>query len=186
MGKGSLNWDLTTTGQSQKSFINALIGKLGFEFADGAVKGANIAEMVRKAKELIKGNLSAVSEGLDTGFDNSQQTDFSALQGSFVFTNGVGENKDLSLLSPLIRITGSGKVDLPMTNVDYRLVTGIVDSIEGQGTTDDSTGFKIPLRIKGPFHDVGYSLDVSDAAKEEVKEKAKDKIKDKLKGLFGN
>ena len=73
-----------------------------------------------------------------------------------------------------------------MTNVDYRLVTGIVDSIEGQGTTDDSTGFKIPLRIKGPFHDVGYSLDVSDAAKEEVKEKAKDKIKDKLKGLFGN
>ena len=186
MGKGSLNWDLTTTGQSQKSFINALNGKLGFEFADGAVKGANIAEMVRKAKELIKGNLSAVSEGLDTGFDNSQQTDFSALQGSFVFTNGVGENKDLSLLSPLIRITGSGKVDLPMTNVDYRLVTGIVDSIEGQGTTDDSTGFKIPLRIKGPFHDVGYSLDVSDAAKEEVKEKAKDKIKDKLKGLFGN
>jgi AsmA protein len=143
MGKGSLNWNLTTTGQSQKSFINALNGKLGFEFADGAVKGANIAEMVRKAKELIKGNLSAVSEGLDTGFDNSQQTDFSALQGSFVFTNGVGENKDLSLLSPLIRITGSGKVDLPMTNVDYRLVTGIVDSIEGQGTTDDSTGFKI-------------------------------------------
>ena len=50
MGKGSLNWDLTTTGQSQKSFINALNGKLGFEFADGAVKGANIAEMVRKAK----------------------------------------------------------------------------------------------------------------------------------------
>ncbi|MCG9708408.1 AsmA family protein [Pseudoalteromonas sp. Isolate3] len=186
MGKGSLNWDLTTTGQSQKSFINALNGKVGFEFADGAVKGANIAEMVRKAKELIKGNLSAVSEGLNTGFDNSQQTDFSALKGSFVFTNGIGENTDLSLLSPLIRITGSGKIDLPMTTVDYRLVTGIVDSIEGQGTTDDSTGFKIPLRIKGPFHDVGYSLDVSEAAKEEVKEKAKDKIKDKLKGLFGN
>ena len=186
MGKGSLNWNLTTTGQSQKSFINALNGKLAFEFADGAVKGANIAEMVRKAKELIKGNLGAVSEGLDTGFDNSEQTDFSALTGSFNFTNGVGENRDLSLLSPLIRISGAGKVDLPMTNVDYRLVTGIVDSIEGQGTTDDSTGFKIPLRIKGPFHDVGYSLDVSDAAKEEVKEKAKDKIKDKLKGLFGN
>lgn len=186
MGKGSLNWNLTTTGQSQKSFINTLNGKLAFEFADGAVKGANIAEMVRKAKELIKGNLGAVSDGLDTGFDNSEQTDFSALTGSFNFTNGVGENRDLSLLSPLIRISGAGKVDLPMTNVDYRLVTGIVDSIEGQGTTDDSTGFKIPLRIKGPFHDVGYSLDVSDAAKEEVKEKAKDKIKDKLKGLFGN
>tara|TARA_B100002049_G_scaffold107321_1_gene79103 strand:+ start:1 stop:1728 length:1728 start_codon:yes stop_codon:yes gene_type:complete len=186
MGKGSLNWDLATTGQSQKDFVNALDGQLAFEFADGAIKGANVAEMVRKGKELIKGNLNAVSEGLDTGFDNSQQTDFSALTGRFNFTDGVGTNNDLSLLSPLIRITGSGKVNLPMTNVDYRLVTGIVDSIEGQGTTDDSTGFKIPLRIKGPFHDVGFKLDVSDAAKEEVKEKAKDKIKDKLKGLFGN
>jgi len=185
MGKGSLNWDLTTTGQSQKSFVNALQGKLAFEFADGAVKGANVAEMVRKGKELIKGNFGAVSEGLDTGFDNSKQTDFSALTGSFNFTNGVGKNTDLSLLSPLIRISGEGDVDLPMANVNYRLVTGIVDSLEGQATTDDSTGFKVPLRIKGPFHDVGFSLDVSEAAKDEVKEKAKDKVKDKLKGLFG-
>ncbi|MDO6548588.1 AsmA family protein [Pseudoalteromonas carrageenovora] len=196
MGKGSLNWNLTTTGQSQKSFIDALNGKLGFEFADGAVKGANVAEMVRKGKELITGNLGAVSEGLDTGFEESEQTDFSALSGSFNFTNGVGNNTDLSLISPLIRISGEGDVDLPKTNVDYRLVTGIVDSIEGQGTTDDSTGFKIPLRIKGPFHDVGIKLDVSNAlkdeakqklddAKEEAKEKAKDKVKDKLKGLFG-
>lgn len=196
MGKGSLNWNLTTTGQSQKTFINALNGKVGFEFADGAVKGANVAEMVRKGKELITGNLGAVSEGLDTGFEESEQTDFSALTGSFNFTNGVGHNNDLSLMSPLIRITGEGDVDLPKTNVDYRLVTGIVDSIEGQGTTDDSTGFKIPLRIEGPFHDVGFKLDVSNAlkdeakqklddAKEKAKEKAKDKVKDKLKGLFG-
>ncbi|WP_283709594.1 AsmA family protein [Pseudoalteromonas prydzensis] len=186
MGKGSLNWDLATSGQSQKDFMSALQGKLAFEFADGAVKGANIAEMVRKGKELIKGNLGAVSEGLDTGFDNSQQTDFSALTGSFNFTNGVGKNTDLSLLSPLVRISGEGDINLPATTVNYRLVTGIVHSLEGQGTTDDSTGFKIPVRIKGPFHDVGISLDVSKAAEDEVKEKAKDKIKDKLKGLFGN
>ncbi|MDP2636902.1 MULTISPECIES: AsmA family protein [unclassified Pseudoalteromonas] len=186
MGKGSLNWNLSTSGNSQKSFINALQGTLAFEFADGAVKGANIAEMVRKGKELIKGNFAAVSEGLDTGFDDSEQTDFSALTGSFNFSNGVGTNTDLSMLSPLIRITGEGDVDLPMTTVNYRLVTGIVDSLEGQGTTDDSTGFKIPVRIKGPFHDVGISLDIGKAAKDEVKEKAKDKIKDKLKGLFGN
>ena len=196
LGKGSLNWNLSTVGQSQKSFISALNGQLGFKFADGAVKGANVAEMVRKGKEIISGNFGAASEGLDTGFEDAEQTDFSALTGSFNFINGVGKNKDLSLISPLIRISGEGDVDLPLTKVDYRLVTGIVDSIEGQGTTDDSTGFKIPLRIKGPFHDVGIKLDVSNAlkdeakkklddAKEKAKEKAKDKVKDKLKGLFG-
>jgi AsmA protein len=196
LGRGSLNWNLSTAGQSQKSFISALNGQLGFKFADGAVKGANVAEMVRKGKEIISGNFGAASEGLDTGFEEAEQTDFSALTGSFNFINGVGKNKDLSLISPLIRISGEGDVDLPLTKVDYRLVTGIVDSIEGQGTTDDSTGFKIPLRIKGPFHDVGINLDVSNAlkdeakkklddAKEKAKEKAKDKVKDKLKGLFG-
>jgi len=101
----------------------------------------------------------------------------------------VGHNNDLSLISPLIRISGEGDVDLPNTIINYRLVTGIVGSIEGQGTTDDSTGFKIPLRIKGPFHDVGIKLDFGNAlkeeAKEKLKEKAKDKLKDKLKGLFG-
>ncbi|MCG7545256.1 AsmA family protein [Pseudoalteromonas sp. MM17-2] len=185
MGKGALNWQLTTEGQSQQEFVDALAGKLAFSFADGAVKGANIAELVRKAKELVKGNTSALSQGLNTGFDKSQQTDFTALTGSMNFTKGVGVNSDLSLLSPLIRITGEGQVDLPATKVNYRLVTGIVDSIEGQGTTDDSTGFKIPVRIKGPFHDVAVNLDVGEAAKEEVKEKAKEKVKDKLKGLFG-
>jgi len=196
LGRGSLNWNLSTAGQSQKSFIDALNGKLAFEFADGAVKGANIAEMVRKGKEIISGNFGAASEGLDTGFEEAEQTDFSALTGSFNFIKGVGRNTDLSLISPLIRISGEGDADLPLTKVDYRLVTGIVDSIEGQGTTDDSTGFKIPLRIKGPFHDVGIKLDVSNAlkdeakkklddAKEKAKEKAKDKVKDKLKGLFG-
>ena len=191
LARGSLNWNLSTAGQSQKSFIDALNGKLAFEFADGAVKGANIAEMVRKGKEIISGNFGAASEGLDTGFEEAEQTDFSALTGSFNFIKGVGRNTDLSLISPLIRISGEGDVDLPLTKVDYRLVTGIVDSIEGQGTTDDSTGFKIPLRIKGPFHDVGIKLDVSNAlkdeakkklddAKEKAKEKAKDKVKDKL------
>ncbi|WP_350636339.1 AsmA family protein, partial [Pseudoalteromonas sp. GW168-MNA-CIBAN-0100] len=65
MGNGSLNWNLTTNGQSQKEFVNALNGELGFEFANGAVQGANIAEMIRKGKELLKGNVGAVSEGLD-------------------------------------------------------------------------------------------------------------------------
>ena len=196
MGTGSLNWNLSTLGQSQKSFIEALKGKLAFEFKDGAIKGANIAEMVRQGKEVIKGNLNALSEGLDTSFENSEQTDFSALTGSLNFTDGIGQNKDLSLVSPLIRITGEGDVDLPQTIVNYRLVTGIVDSIEGQGTTDSSTGFKIPLRIKGPFHDVAIKLDVSNALKEEAKEKVdeakdkakekvKEKLKDKLKGIFG-
>ncbi|TMP30919.1 AsmA family protein [Pseudoalteromonas rubra] len=185
LGKGSLNWDLETRGISQKQFVSALAGELAFEFKDGGVKGANLAEMVRKGKEMLKGNFSAVSEGINADFDPNQKTDFSALTGSFQFLNGVGRNRDLTLASPLIRITGEGEVDLPKTYVNYRVVTGIVDTIEGQQSQDDSTGFKVPVRIKGPFHKVETKLDLSSAAKDKAKDAVKDKLKDKLKGFFG-
>ncbi|MCG7537587.1 AsmA family protein [Pseudoalteromonas sp. OOF1S-7] len=185
LGKGSLNWDLETRGVSQKQFVSALAGELAFEFKDGGVKGANLAEMVRKGKEMLKGDFSSVSEGLNADFDPNQKTDFSALTGSFQFLNGVGRNRDLNLASPLIRITGEGEVDLPKTYVNYRVVTGIVDTIEGQQSQDDSTGFKVPVRIKGPFHQVETKLDLSGAAKDKAKDAVKDKLKDKLKGFFG-
>ena len=185
LGKGSIDWNLTTQGQSQKQFVSALAGNMAFSFKDGGVKGANIAQMTRKAKEMLKGDFSSLKDGLNADYDPQQKTDFSALTGSFVFKDGVGRNNDLSLASPLIRITGSGEVDLPKTNVNYRLVTGIVDTVEGQASADKSTGFKVPLRIKGPFHKVDVSLDISSAAKENVKDKLKDGLKDKFKGLFG-
>lgn len=185
LGKGSIDWNLTTQGQSQKQLVSTLAGNVAFSFKDGGVKGANIAQMTRKAKEMLKGDFSSLKDGLNADYDPQQKTDFSALTGSFVFKEGVGRNNDLSLASPLIRITGSGEVDLPKTNVNYRLVTGIVDTVEGQASADKSTGFKVPLRIKGPFHKVDVSLDISSAAKENVKDKLKDKLKDKFKGLFG-
>lgn len=179
MGKGELTIALNTQGQSQKEFVNALHGSIGFGFKDGAVKGANIAAMVRSAEQLINGG-GLDAKGLEKGFDNAEKTDFSALTGNFQFVDGVSKQNDLSLKSPLIRVNGNGDIDLQATKINYRLVTGIVDSIEGQGTQDKSTGFKIPIRLKGQLHDVQVKPDIGDAAKD----KAKDKIKDKLKNLF--
>lgn len=184
MGQGQLGFNLNTRGLSQKDFIAGLDGKFDFSFADGAVKGANLAAMVRSAKSLISGGgLDGAS--LEKGFDKAEKTDFSELVGSFTFDNGVSKQNELSLKSPLLRVTGKGDINLVDTELNYRLVTGIVDSIEGQGTTDGSTGFKIPVRIKGSFHDVKVKPDIKDAAKEEAKDKLKDKVKDKLKNLFG-
>ena len=178
-GAGSIDWQLTAKGVNQKELINNLDGRLSFAFEDGAIKGANIAAMVRSAQAMLKGDFSKA--GLTKGFDKSVQTDFAELSGIFNFQQGKGVNKDFKLFSPLIRITGKGKLDLPNTKIDYGVTTGLVSSIEGQGTTSNATGFKIPVRVKGPFHDVSIKLDVSSASKE----KLKNKVKDKLKSFFG-
>jgi len=178
-GEGSIDWQLNTKGINQKQFIENLKGQLSFGFENGAIKGANIAAMVRSAQAMLKGDFSKT--GLEKEFDKSQQTDFAELSGHFNFKNGVGTNNDFKLFSPLIRITGKGIVNLPDTHIDYGGTTGLVSSIEGQNTTSDATGFKVPVKIEGPFHDTNIKLDVSSASKE----KLKNKVKDKLLKLFG-
>lgn len=169
MGKGQLNIQLNTTGISQKSFINKLAGSVAFNFSDGAVTGANIAQILRSSESLLKGDVGGAN--LSASFDNAAQTDFSAMQGSLKFTNGVGVNDDLSLASPLLRVTGAGKVDLPATVVDYVVNARLVSSIEGQGG-GKAKGVGIPIKVSGPFHDVSIKPDFSKAAQEEVKQRA--------------
>lgn len=179
MGTGKLQWTLEAVGNSQKQFISTLDGTFGFDLVDGAVQGANIAAIAKSASNIMQGNLAAVS--LDTNFSKAEKTDFASLTGSFQFSNGVGENKDLALLNPLVRVTGNGSIDLPNTKLDFRTRSKLVSSIEGQGGKVDESGITIPIKIKGPFHDVQIKPDVSS----EAKDKLKDKVKDKLKSLFG-
>ncbi len=179
LGKGELGWQLATTGVSQKSFINALNGQLNFNFVDGAVKGFNLAAIARSAESLLKGDFSKVN--LDKEFSQSEKTDFASLGATFKVTDGVAETEDLAMVNPFIRVAGNGKVDLPQTKVNMKVKSTVVASSQGQQASDDAAGFTIPIKIKGPFHDVKVKPDVEN----DTKEKLKDKLKDKLKGLFG-
>ncbi|KAJ0346609.1 hypothetical protein COL154_013879, partial [Colletotrichum chrysophilum] len=96
-----------------------------FAFTDGALKGINIAESIRKAKAALKGeSLPASSE--------TEQTDFSSLSGSFTAKNGLVDNQDLKLMSPLLRVNGAGTANLPTQKIDYGLKVSVVGSTEGQ------------------------------------------------------
>lgn len=174
MGKGQLNWQLKTGGVSQKDFVSALQGKLGFSFLDGAIRGANIAAMVRSAEGLVTGDMSKV--GLDKTFDKASQTDFSEMGGTLVFTKGVGRNEDLTLSSPLLRITGMGTVDLPRTEIDYDVKARLVSTIEGQSAGGKAKGVGIPIDIKGPFHDVKIKPNLRKATEDKVKDTVIDKL----------
>jgi len=179
LGSGQLQWQLQTSGVSQKDFVSALNGTLGFKFLDGAVKGANIAAMVRSAQGLLKGDASGL--GLAQGYDEAEQTDFSELGGTLTFSDGVGSNDDLAMASPLLRVSGEGEVDLPKAKIDYGLTVRLVSTIEGQGAGSKAKGVAVPVRVKGPFHKVKIELDAKQAAEEKVK----DTLKDELFKRFG-
>ncbi|WP_337881555.1 AsmA family protein [Rheinheimera sp.] len=183
LGTGQLQGELASSGQHQKALMEGLNGTLAFRFTDGAIRGANIAALVRSAEQALQGNLQGIN--LDKDFSESEKTDFSELSASMRFTQGVGQSDDLQLASPLLRLTGQGSLNLATQQLDYLLSPSLVASIEGQGAQEQSQGFSIPVRVKGPWSDVKIRPDLSQAAKDKAKQKIEDKVKDKLKGWLG-
>ena len=103
-----------------------LNGNGKFEFKDGAVKGFNLAQMIRDARAAFGGGKAEVQE------EAAPQTDFSELSGSFTIKNGLVNNPDLKAFSPLLRVRGEGDVNLPVQKLDYRTKVSVVGSLEGK------------------------------------------------------
>jgi AsmA protein len=159
--------------------LQTLSGNGGFSFTDGALKGINIAGAIRKAKAALSGQKVADSEG-------PVQTDFSSLSGTFTAKNGLIDNQDLALKSPLLRVSGAGQASLPKETIDYSLKVAVVGSISGQGGEElaELKGLTIPVKIGGTFSNPKPTVDlanlVKDKAKQELKAKAEEKLKEKL------
>jgi AsmA protein len=194
LGTANVTAKLTAAGATADDVTRTLNGNTSFSFTDGAIKGVNIAEVIRKAQAKLKGQ--PVPE------DNlPNQTDFASMSGTTSMTNGLVRNNDFSLLSPLLRLSGKGEVSLPQESIDYTLTTKIVGSLEGQGgkSLDELKGVAIPVHVGGTFSKPTYKPDLgaalSEAAKAKVEEKVEeqkqkleeklgDQLQDKLKGLF--
>lgn len=190
-GRGNVTLNVTTQGATSSAMKKALDGSAAVNLQDGAIKGINIASSLRTAKA----KLGMQSDSPTQSASATEKTDFSELKASFVIRNGVAHNDDLAAKSPLLRLAGSGDINIGEGSMDYISKATVVGSLEGQGGKELSQlkGVTVPVRISGPFDALKYKLDVGALASEsakaalaekktEVKEKAKEKL---LKGLFG-
>jgi AsmA protein len=195
LGTAEVKASLEGAGSNADAILNTLTGDVSFSFTDGAVKGVNIAALIRKAQATLKGQPAPKQE-------QPNQTDFALMRGSAKVTNGLVKNDDLFMQSPLLRIAGAGEVSLPQETVDYTLTTKFVGSLEGQGGKGDEElkGVSVPVHVGGTFSKLTYAPDLGavakDAAKAEVDKrvsKEKKKLEEKLgteipdsllKGLF--
>ena len=197
-GRGNVALEVTTAGATVNAMKRALNGTAKVALRDGAVKGVNIGEIVRKARSTLGGSQPA-AEG-ETAAGNTQKTDFSELNASFAIKNGVAHNEDLEVKAPLFRLGGAGDINIVNSTLDYLAKASIVATSQGQGgkERDNLAGLTVPVRLTGSFDDLKYKVDfrgmAGQAAKSEVGEKLKDRleerlkdenVRDKLKGLLG-
>jgi AsmA protein len=81
----------------------------------------------------------------------AEKTDFATLGASFKIAKGQAQTADLRLAGPLVRMTGSGNVDLPGKALKFRVDPQLVASLEGQGGKSDLQGLGVPIMIAGPW-----------------------------------
>lgn len=181
---------LTPTGIKQN-----LAGTVAINFADGAVNGINVAQLIRTNYAKIKGQTV-------TEVDSVQKTDFSAMTATLKLNKGEMTTDNLNMQSPLLRIHGEGKANYLQETVDFLVRTSIVGTLEGQGgkNIDELRDVTIPINISGQWADPKFKLVFDDVLKQKAQkeidrglEKLNDKIKDEntkkavdglLKGLF--
>ncbi|KQB10426.1 AsmA family protein [Vibrio metoecus] len=197
MLEGTGNIDVNVQGQSltPSGIQKNLVGTVAINFADGAVRGINVAHLIRTNYAKIKGqNVEEV--------DTVKKTDFSAMTTTLKLNKGEVTTNDLNMQSPLLRIHGEGKANYLQQNVDFLVRTSIVGTLEGQGgkSLDELRDVTIPINISGAWSDPKFRLVFDDVLKQKAKkevdrgvEKLTDKIKNEdtkkavdglLKGLF--
>ena len=189
-GHGNIALDVNAAGPTVEAMKRALAGTAKVQLKDGAIKGFNLAEALRKAKAALGGSSEQKAAAAQT-----QQTDFSEMSASFVIKNGVAHNEDLDMKAPLFRVAGKGDINIGNSSLDYTTKATIVSSTKGQGGADleKLSGVTVPVHLSGPFdalkYDVNYGAVATDLAKTKAGEKVKDQVEKqlggKLKGLLG-
>jgi len=163
-----------SSGASQHAIMSNLSGTAFVNFQDGAIRGVNVARMIRS---LTSSTLSGWQETKD------EATDLSQLSASFRIDRGQATTTDLNLVGPLVRVTGAGTIDIGTKQIAFRVEPKLVMTTEGQGRATDPVGLGIPVMIDGPwvspriYPDMAGILDNPDAAYAKLKEMGQ--------GLFG-
>ncbi|MBU3694948.1 MAG: AsmA family protein [Rhodocyclaceae bacterium] len=206
-GRGDLDLKVNTRGDSAEALTKALNGSGAVALRDGAVKGLDINSSIREVRSAVRKAL-----GKESGTTvKTKKTDFSEMTATFAIRDGVLDNRDLALKSPLLRVAGAGTIDLVKGELDYGVKASVVATREGQGGAERAqlAGVTVPVKLFGPLAAPQYSIDFAamltpdtlqkaladpgaarEAAKETVRDakeqvKAlKDGVRD-LKGLFG-
>ena len=180
-GVADIDMNIATDLTNSHSTFAAMSGNVGLKVVDGAIVGVNITEIIRVAKLALNTQESSATE---TGGDT--KTEFSELTVSGVIENGILRSKDLDMRSPLMRMTGKGRINLIDETIDYVAKPVLVNAVEMQSLADLS-GVPIPLKITGNLYEPDIAVDIVAAIAESQKAKI-DKKKDEVLGklLGGN
>jgi AsmA protein len=179
-GAGDVNLALSAQGLDAEQIKRTLTGTVAVAVKNGAIEGVDLAKTEAKIKEIRAqpgGSLQNVLTSLPAiAPEKGDKTTFTKLQANATVTNGVVNNKDLSVEAPHLRVIGSGTVNLVTETFENYLLR-----------VDD-----FPIIVSGKFESPSFRPDWNaifrgkteqkvEQKKEELREKLRERLLDKLR-----
>ena len=172
-GKATVNIKGTARGADADNILKTLNGHFDASIANGALEGVDLGYDLAMAQSLIE------KQGI-TSSQDTKRTKFDAFKDTAAITNGVAETNDLSIISPVLKVSGKGTINLRNEALDMNLTASVMKS----ATT---TAIDVPVKVTGTYSDPTVKPDMEGLAKGAVKDKLKDVLKKNgLDGLFGH
>ena len=181
-GRGTVVLKVAGQGATQQQIAASLTGTAAVTVADGAMIGFNLPALIRTVQKGQMPNLQA---------SPSEKTDFKELSGSFAIANGVATTQDMKLLSPAVRVSGTGTIDLGRQLLDLvvrpKLTAGAPAPGAGQpaGVEQVIAGLDIPVLIRGPWDAPKATVDLNNVLKDPQVKKGVEQIGELLKSKEG-
>ena len=166
------NIDINMKGDDAKGIKKTLNGNGDLLFKEGAIKGIDLAGMVRNVKATF---------GLAEKGGEKPRTDFSELSAPFTIKHGIVSTANTTLISPLIRVLAAGKADLVSESLDFRVEPKFVATLKGQGDTKERTGLMVPVLVTGTFSSPKFRPDLEGMFKQEIEKR----LPELQKKIFG-
>ena len=171
-GVGQFDAVIGMAGAEPDKIKRSLNGKGELLFRDGAIKGIDLAGMVR--------NVQAAFGLANAG--ERPRTDFSELRVPYAITDGVASTTNATLASPLLRALAAGKANLVEEKLDFRVEPKFVGTLKGQGDSKERGGITVPVRVTGTFSSPKFQPDLKGLAEKRLKKDLLPTLEKQLQG----
>nr|WP_321361650.1 AsmA family protein [uncultured Hyphomonas sp.] len=167
-GTGSFAVSATSTGTSIDQIMKDLNGEISTKLNDGAIKGLNIAQLVRSKDSLLQAVTSGKLQNLDfaSALSPEAKTDFSSFDTVLSVRNGIATVDLMKLISPILGVDGTGDINLGGQTLDLRLATSIDKKGQGSGSVVQLNGVPVPIRLSGSWYKPKVTPDLSGVTKQ--------------------
>jgi AsmA protein len=156
-GRANVDVAIAGAGTTQQAVMNTLSGAATFNIENGDFKGVDLEQIAKQV-------LSVLSP---TALGPNAKTQFSEMAASFKIANGVAHTDDGRVTNPVLRITGTGDIDLGRQTMNMKVTPKYVKA--SQSANADAKGIAVPFAVKGPWAKLSFTPDVSGAVQEQLK-----------------